>query len=363
MIDLDALLQPVLDDAPDGPDVDAVRTRARLLHRRRVARRAVAAVAVLALLGGGIALAATRPERSHVSIRPPVPPVGPAPTLRIGAPNTLRSPAMDMIAAFGSIWVSQPDRVARLDATTGRLLAATYVPGEGDYRYLAAGAGSVWVTETATGLLTRIDPTSSRVIATLQMNENGLVPQDVAFVDGKVWVVRPDPNGESRGDIVAVDPATNKVVSRTGVPPTFGVVAGTHALWYVEGTDLVRFDTRALRVAVVGRDVQQVLAVADGRMWLLTARGVVEADEQAGTPIGEPIVAPAANVAVTVGPGVVWVGGQPDSSTAGSVTPYDLTTHQRLAGPTPVGFPILAMTASSAALWVDAGGLTRIPVH
>ena len=51
----------------------------------------------------------------------------------------------------------------------------------------------------------------------------------------------------------------------------------------------------------------------------------------------------------------------PTGDPAWLVTPYDLVTHRPLAAPTPIGFPIITMTALPTMLWIDASGITRIP--
>lgn len=359
MIDLETLLQPVLDDAPEPPPFAAVRARASALHRRRVARAVVGAVVALGLVVGAVAAVATRNDRPRVTISRS----GQSqPRLQIGAPTQLPGPAMDMIAAFGSIWVSQPDRVARLDPATGAVTGTVAVPGTSDFRNLATGAGALWVDDTGTETVTRIDPVHNRVSATIPMHENVLIVDGVAFVDGKLWIVRPAPNDDSHGDIVAIDPATNRVAEHATIPRTsYAMAAGAHALWYVRGTDLLRFDTRSLRTTVVRHDVKAMLTAADQHMWLLTASGVIEADSRGGQ-IGPAIpVTSVVNLTATVTPGVVWLAAQPDSSTGGGVTPYDAATHRPLARPVPVGLPITAMTSIDGAVWVDAGGLTRIP--
>jgi hypothetical protein len=271
--------------------------------------------------------------------------------------------SIDMISAFGSIWVSQPDRVARFDPATGHLTATIAVPGTSDFRNLASGAGAIWVDDTGTETVTRIDPVQNNVTATISMRASLFVVDGLAFVDGKLWVVRPVPNDEARGDVVSIDPATNRIAQRAIILRTFDVMSsGTHALWYVRGTNLLRFDTTTLHATVFRHDVKAMLAATDQRLWLLTPSGVIEADERTGEQIGPPIaVKDAVNVAAAVGPSAVWLAGQPDSSSSGNVTPYDLVTHRPLAAPTRIGFPIIMMTALPTALWIDAGGITRIP--
>jgi hypothetical protein len=102
--------------------------------------------------------------------------------------------------------------------------------------------------------------------------------------------------------------------------------------------------------------------VSGSRVWILAGSAVHEIDARTGATIGAPIpVHETINVAAAIGTDVVWIAGQPDSSSPGTVTPYDLTTHRAIGHPANVGFPILTMTDIGRALWVDAGGLSRIP--
>ncbi len=60
------------------------------------------------------------------------------------------------LAAFGSIWIVSPDGVvSRIDADSGRVLGSVGVGNAPSA--IAAGAGSVWVTNSADGTVTRID--------------------------------------------------------------------------------------------------------------------------------------------------------------------------------------------------------------
>jgi streptogramin lyase len=283
--------------------------------------------------------------------------------VKLGRAALVTGSSMQMISAFGSIWVSQPDRIARFDPATGHVTATIAVPGTSDFRNLAAGAGSIWVDDTGQETVTRIDPVRNHVTTTISMRANLFVVDGLAFVDGKLWVVRPVPNDEARGDVVSIDPATNRVAQRAIIPRTFDVMStGTHALWYVRGTTLLRFDTATLRATVFRQDVKVMLAAADRRLWLLTPSGVIEADERTGEQIGPPIVMKdTVNLVAAVGPSAVWLAGQPDSSSNANLTPYDLVTHRALAAPTRIGFPIISMTALPTMLWIDAAGITRIP--
>jgi sugar lactone lactonase YvrE len=60
-----------------------------------------------------------------------------------------------MVAALGSIWVVDPDGyVTRVDPDSGRKTGSVDVGN--DPSAIAAGAGSIWVTNRADGTVTRI---------------------------------------------------------------------------------------------------------------------------------------------------------------------------------------------------------------
>jgi hypothetical protein len=328
-------------------------------------------VVAIAALVAGVVIAVPR-NGQHVRT------VGPARSTTTGAPRPVHigTPqpfdqfGMDTLAAAGSLWLSQADRVVRMDPTDGRVVATIPVPGESDERPLAAGAGSIWVDDTGTGNLTRIDVVTNRVVATIPLQSGFFDPDGIAFFDGRLWVARPQPDG-LYGDIVAIDPATDRIArrsSQTLTPRTFGVLAGSDALWYTgggAGYELERFDTRTLRTRVMRRGVMAIVGVSPGRLWLQTASGVIEIDERSGAQIGSTIRPRGpANVSVAVGDGIVWIASQPDSSTAGSVTPYDAVTHRVVGATTPLGLPIMRLVTTPEALWVNVyqqRGLTRIP--
>jgi YVTN family beta-propeller protein len=50
---------------------------------------------------------------------------------------------------------------------------------------LASAAGSIWVSSTAAGTVSRIDASTSKVIATI---ETGNVPAGIAAEGGLLWV-------------------------------------------------------------------------------------------------------------------------------------------------------------------------------
>lgn len=363
---LEILLQPLMDSAPDPAPVTVVRERAARIRRRRRARSGGFAVVAVVALVTCVTIAVPRNRHAVRTIAPSssisTPPV------RVGSPRTIHAFGLDMVAAYGSVWLSQPDHVARLDPADGHVIATMRVPGASDIRNVAAGAGAIWVDDRRTGKLTRIDPATNRVVATISLRSGDFDPNGIAFLDGFLWVARPALSGAG-GDVVAIDPATNRIVHRSVVPRTYGLFAGTEALWYVTDGDssLVRLDPTTLRTRVVRRDVTAIAAGAAGRLWLYTASGMVEVAERGGAQIGPTIrLGLTLGLHAVVAGGVLWLGAQANTIDPGSVTPYDARTHNALARSVPLHAspPILRLVVTSGAVWVASyatNGLTRIP--
>jgi YVTN family beta-propeller protein len=84
----------------------------------------------------------------------------------------------------GAVWITDQldDRVARVDAATGKIVAFIRV-GRGASG-VTVGAGSVWVANSLDGTVSRIDPRANRVVATVAVTGS---PRDVAVGAGAVW--------------------------------------------------------------------------------------------------------------------------------------------------------------------------------
>ena len=115
-------------------------------------------------------------------------------------------PGVALVEANGSLWASVPDRdsVAQigLDGRVIRTIAVGAKP-----RFIAAGEGGVWALGQGAGDVTRIDPKTAAVVATIALD----VPGEggcIATGGGSVWVTMP------RTPVSRVDPATDRVTER-----------------------------------------------------------------------------------------------------------------------------------------------------
>ena len=140
----------------------------------------------------------------------------------------------DVQAGFASIWVSNgPSRtVTRINPSTGAISATVTVPDPASV--LAIGADSVWLTSYPGNSLTRIDPTTNTVSGTISLAPGGLDPIGVTEFDGYVWVANHD--GNPTGSVAKIDPTTMQVVDLipVGTESTAGpttIVSGAGSLW------------------------------------------------------------------------------------------------------------------------------------
>jgi virginiamycin B lyase len=169
----------------------------------------------------------------------------------------------------GSIWLpSDPTgMVTRIDpATNGIAASITVAPGSFTAVF---GYGRVWVSSTEKNLVSVIHPASNAVIAEIP-TEPG--PRFMAVGEGYVWTLN-----QGKGNVSKIDPLTMKVVATidVGVPGTGGdIAAGEGAVWVTErDVPITRIDPSTEKVTHQffgpGGDAMRVL---HGSIWLSNGR-------------------------------------------------------------------------------------------
>lgn len=337
----------------------------RLAKGRRLRWHMGAGVVMLLVLSGlGLALAlrfgpgSSQPRSVTRPAPPPVRAVS-------GATIPIPSGAVDIAVGKGAIWVSGFGRVTRVDPSTDRVVAAVKTPGTEDYSQVAVGLGAVWVTADG-GRLYRIDPNSDRVVASILV---GGPIQGVETGGAYVWVTRPS---EGDGELIRVDPATNRV---TGAPIEVGPGPITAlyefgALWVSNSSpsSVVRVNPSTGTVSTMGFTGR--VAAGYGSLWATSDDSVVRADPKTGHPTAT-IRVPRAQ-AVAVGQGRVWVLASAKSSSPTLFYPVKKTAALWEIDPINngiVGRPLrldalqpLALAVGGRAVWVadyDSGTITR----
>jgi YVTN family beta-propeller protein len=199
-------------------------------------------------------------------------------TRSVGASNQFYGGTVrPTLAAFGSIWIVSPDGVVlRIDPRSGRVLESVDVGNAPSA--ITKGAGSVWVTNSADGTVTRIDPTT--LVATTIPVGHG--PAAVAVNAAGAWIANAGDNA-----LVRVDTGTNAVAGTTtvGEGPT-AVLATPTALWVANGRDgtVKRLDPRSGRVTKTIRlgGTPTALATAGGQVWVAIAPAPPESPPAGG---------------------------------------------------------------------------------
>jgi streptogramin lyase len=379
MSDLKSLLDRALDGfepAPGGLEGTLVRVRRR--RRRRVGLRAAGALVVIG--GLVLALVIVAGHRDRRISTPPATPVVP-PTVQAVTTTSVPGGLTDVAVGDGSIWLPGVDVVQRFDARTGRLQRRIPVRGASDRRYVAVGAGGVWVTDTGTQQVTRIDPSTDRVVATVTL---GASPDGVKVASGVVWVSYTRPtSSRGRGDtgIVIIDPHTNRAgapiqFSRTG--PT-ELVVGDGRVWVSDGFTVADAIGHHLHTELHLPPGQlQLVAAGDHSLWFLPGdrSGLVRLDTTGITnPAGRPFSVSLAHLAIPQAVQVaatrraVWVltnRNDAAGSRPGQLIELDPTSLRVVGTPITVGTTPVRVIATDTSVWVanfSEGTITKIELR
>jgi glutamine cyclotransferase len=109
------------------------------------------------------------------------------------------------------------DRIQKIDAKTGRVVATIPAPGGGGDSGLAWAEGSLWVGHYRQRKIHQVDPETGTILRTIESNR---FVTGVTWVDGELW------HGTWEGeesDVRRVDPRTGEVLERLEMPAGAGV--------------------------------------------------------------------------------------------------------------------------------------------
>jgi YVTN family beta-propeller protein len=235
----------------------------------------------------------------------------------------------DLEALDGALWVGgflgadQGDPVMRLDPATGKV---TRIGGDRDFLgpYMAGGFGSIWTADSDERLtaftVTRVDAATARIRASIPV---GRSPQAIAVGEGYVWSANHD-----EGTLSRIDPATNEVtatiplVDRPGglTGSAHGMVAGggyAFAMMTHEQVVLpieLHIDQASTPISLGVGMAPLDAVVLDGLLWTGSSvygenedRRVALLDVATLTPLGTGDVGARCCFGMAAGSGSVWV--------------------------------------------------------
>jgi len=230
----------------------------------------------------------------------------------------------------GAVWVANmnPRTVTRIDPETN-VVVATIPLGEPDFLWgptrLAFGHGSLWATDGMSSSVFRIDPEANRVAATIPLGsptQFSSGPLGIVVTSDAVWVANTWGTTEApNGSVVRIDPQTETIVARLALgasPADSGptaVTAGADAVWVgVPSTrSVVRVDpaTSSIVAEVLRLTCAEgQLAVDGSNVWAADCTSVRRIDARTNalaTTIPMPRATGAGVLGIAVGLGSVWV--------------------------------------------------------
>lgn len=262
----------------------------------------------------------------------------------------------------GAVWVAngRAGTVTRLDPWTNQVVATIPIgePALGCDRCwgaVAARGEVVWAAmDTAGPVVVRVDPSANTIAETVEV---GVVPTALAVgEDGGLWLTATLENV-----VVHVDPHGGRAVSRLPVHLPSGIAAGPDAIWVTARTpgstrQVVGIDPRTevvLATIPVGRD-PGALAVGDAHVWVTNTADhtVSRVDPRAKVTIA---TIPVAHfpIGAVLGEGAVWIASRGAALLSQpAVSRIDVDTNTvvettAIGGTAPIG-----MAVGDTSLWI-----------
>ena len=127
-----------------------------------------------------------------------------------------------------SIWVAngRSGTVTRIDASTGNPMTSPIRVGSGPRGIVRVGE-DVWVADELSQSVTRITVASPSHTRSYGVGDG---PTDIAVLDGSIWVAE-----KYSGDLVQIDPSTDKIERIAVRAPVHGVAVADGRLWVTSG--------------------------------------------------------------------------------------------------------------------------------
>jgi len=179
----------------------------------------------------------------------------------------LASPGeFNVAVGAGSLWVPSDGKgaISRVDPDTLKVIAT--IPVDPDTWYLVFGYGSLWAASSTHNSLQRIDPQTNRVVHKTIM---GREPGFLAAGEGGVWVQE-----QGDGTVARIDPASGEVNGRVkiGEKLKWGeITAGGGKIWLrtTEDQMFVVIDPKTLAIRTrIGEEIGSgALRYVDAGLW------------------------------------------------------------------------------------------------
>ena len=180
-------------------------------------------------------------------------------------------PCGGLVSAFESVWVPNCGNgtLSRIEPKTGKVTATIEVAVAGVAIAIAAGPDSIWLLSDERTTLSRIDPTANSVVAEVRV-EAGC--NSVVFAESALWLTCPTVN-----KVIRVDPRTNLATKRIEVAAKpISLAFGESSIWVLCQTDgkVARIDPKTDKVtATIEMGIPNAegnIAFGEGSVWVST---------------------------------------------------------------------------------------------
>ncbi len=257
----------------------------------------------------------------------------------------------------------------RVVAPNGLYASARVKVGDGAGVPAVTG-DAVWVPNTRTGTVTRVNARTNKIVTTIKL---GAGPRFQGYLDAavaagdSVWVAR-----DIGGEVDRIDPQTNRLTERIKVESRPGGLAeGGGYVWafHFEGDTVTRIDaaTGTAKAFRVPGSLGTGIAYAEGAAWLLTEKPsqLIKVDPESGAVLARVAVTPPGPAKhgivdtwwVAAGGSSLWV----VNPNYDRVTRVDAVTAKVIASvPVPVEIPFGVVVRNGVPWVAGAGKVLRI---
>src|SRR5262249_42459797 len=140
-------------------------------------------------------------------------------------------PGVSLAADAEAVWVpsSGDGTVSRVDPRTNRVIATIPTGGDpsrgwrgGDPLMVATGGGQVWVTVVATKSIARINPQTNQIDKTIPI---GMIPFFLAVSEDSIWVSANEDNA-----VLRIDLQTGQIIAKLAINFPGGIAVSKEAV-------------------------------------------------------------------------------------------------------------------------------------
>lgn len=214
---------------------------------------------------------------------------------------------------FDALWGMQRDGLVRIDPADNSITKIKVDGFRGRNRGIAIGEGAIWLPDTGTQTIFKIDPTTHDVLLTIPVAMASMSHEGSMGVgEGSVWITT---QGGGESWLARFSAETGAEEARITIPPTgFGVVVAYGSVW-ISGSfrhEVYRIDpaTNEVVAAIPVPGLPKHIAAGEGGIWVASQEtGLIHRIDPSTNTVAasfETGIREEARGDITTGGGYVW---------------------------------------------------------